>query len=183
MNTGVDTFRALLAHYKLSEPVSPELQEYIIRQRKSDFKRLLRKTGQLGLMFWFSVLVYETLKEAGIKLSIIQAKIVAGITATAIASGSAAGVYKGATYIREAVIKIKAETEEKIEKDGDSRTGPDRNHSGQGAPTEVKRDGHRTGSIDIIKKNGNGSKSIDAEGEKQNKNGGESGMISDVPTL
>jgi len=112
-----ENFNNLLAAYKLTEPVSPEQQEYIIEQRRSDLKVLLKITGQLGIVFWLTVMVYEGLKSIGLKLTLIQCKIILGIATAAVASGSATGVYTGTKYIIKAIQKPEVKIEEKKEED------------------------------------------------------------------
>src|SRR4030067_2830344 len=98
MNGTVEQFKLLLEKYKLLEPVSHEQQDYISQQRQADLQALLKKIGRYGVIFWLSILIYSGLKKFGITVTLIQSKIILGITAITIASGSGAGVYTGTKY-------------------------------------------------------------------------------------
>ncbi len=113
MNETVEKFSLLLSNYRLSEPISAEQQEYIIKRRKSELRDLLKVTGRLGVFFWLAVIIYEGFKSVGIKLSFVQCKIILGITAAAMAAGSGTGIYSGSKYFMKAKHAPPVQFEEK----------------------------------------------------------------------
>jgi hypothetical protein len=82
--------------YELSRPVSPELQRLAIESRTPDLRRILMKAGKYGTITWLVIIIFTLFRKYGLHITMIQSKIIAGITAAAVASGSAAVAYRGA---------------------------------------------------------------------------------------
>ncbi len=186
MNDTIAQFNTLLEKYKLVEPISPEQQEYIIKQRKSDLKKLLKKTGQYGIIIWLSILIFERLRDFGITLTLVQSKIILGLTAAAIASGSATGVYTGTKYIIKAIKKPEMKIEEKTQQQDDEYIHLDENASRQSKPSETTKI-EKKAQIKKIETEAHLKKDNEKQGDqgekKKQKKDFETEPVSDVPTL
>ncbi|OHD63496.1 MAG: hypothetical protein A2176_11340 [Spirochaetes bacterium RBG_13_51_14] len=139
MNTSVEQFHQLLGRYKLSRPVSPGDQEYIINSRKQDLKDLLRKKGKYSLILWIVIAIYAGIRKFGIHITMVQSKIIAGMTAVAVVSGSSTGVYQGTKYVIKAISKPPAKVEEKIDEPDSGMTIPDRRTTEEKTKEEKKK--------------------------------------------
>lgn len=102
MSDDIKRLRTLIDTYKISRPVSPEHQQYVIGSRMPDLRQVLKKTGRYSLAAWIVIMIFSLFRKYGFHITMIQSKIIAGITAAAVASGSAAAVYGGARYIMKA---------------------------------------------------------------------------------
>ncbi len=116
MNDDIQRLRKLVDTYKLSRPVSPELQQYVIDSRTPDLRNILRRSGKYGLVSWFVIMIYMLFKKYGFHITMMQSKIIAGITAAAVASGSGAVIYRGAKYIIDASVRPPAKIDETIDR-------------------------------------------------------------------
>jgi hypothetical protein len=185
MSGAVEKLKILFATYKVSEPMSLEQQDYIIKQRTSDLKVLLEKTGRYGSIFWFSVLIYEGLRKFGIQVTLVQSKILIGLTATLIVSGSSAGAYTGAKYLINVFNKEHVKVEEKMKKREAEQINLNKKKSDQNKPLNVKKIENKPLYKDIetnktIEKNKKQER--DANDKKQ-KSDFESDPLGNVPTL
>ncbi|MBN1496487.1 MAG: hypothetical protein JXA07_06945 [Spirochaetes bacterium] len=108
-------FARLLERYALSRPVSPENQRAIMKKRRAGLKHILKQKGSYGAFFGAAVTVSLLFKKMGINLSLIQSKIIAGLTATAVSAGSVAGGYATADYVKKKIEERK-KTEREREK-------------------------------------------------------------------
>ncbi len=196
MNDTITQFNALLEKYKLIEPVSPEQQEFIIKQRKAELKKLLKKTGQYGIVIWLSILIFERLRDWGISLTLVQGKIILGLTVAAIASGTSIGGYMAAKYVIKAVLeperKIEERTEEKTEEikpghildeDKPPQTGPAENIKMKEKTAPIKKveeDSQKNETQTDIKKI---MEKSDPAVKKKQKKDFEAEPVSDVPSL
>jgi hypothetical protein len=99
MNETTEQFGRVLTKYALSRPLSPEDQRYILNQRKASLKKLLRQKEAYGAFFMTLLGIRLFFKKFGISLSLIQSKIIAGVTAAAVSAGSMTGAYTAARYV------------------------------------------------------------------------------------
>jgi hypothetical protein len=113
----------VLNKYKLAYPVPGDIQDFIEEDRKETLKTILKITGAAGLLFWLALIFQITIKKLGISLSILQSKLIVGITVCAVATGSTTGTYQAVKYVQKKVIhkeqKVEIpekKTEETIEK-------------------------------------------------------------------
>ncbi|HPV40207.1 MAG TPA: hypothetical protein PKX40_03445 [Spirochaetota bacterium] len=100
MNQYPEQFTALMGKYKLSHPVSVDDQRYILDRTRPSLTALLKRKGAYGTALGAVILLLVIFRKAGIKLTLIQAKIVAGLTATALATASVAGTVTVTNYIK-----------------------------------------------------------------------------------
>jgi len=185
MSDDIKRLRLLIGTYKLSRPVSPELQQYVIDSRMPDLRRILKKSGAYTLLAWLVIIIFSIFRKYGLHVTMIQSKIIAGLTAAAVASGSAAAVYGGARYImkaaggpafrvEETIEKPEADIKEKIE------TIPPR------APAEEKRI-EKKRIVPLYKERtapvGKKPQVKDKQEPAKKKNAVEEDTISDIPTL
>jgi hypothetical protein len=103
MNTTIKQFSGLLQKYALSRPISSEDQRYIITQSRAGLKRILKQKGSYGAVIGSALAVSFLFRKMGIKLTLIQGKLIAGVTAVAVSAGSAAGGYTTVRLIREKI--------------------------------------------------------------------------------
>lgn len=185
MNNDKQRLRHLVDAYRLSRPVSPELQRVAIKSRKTDLRRILKKSGRYGLLSWFVIMVFMLFRKYGLHVTMLQSKIIAGITAAAVASGSAAGTYKGVTYI------IEAATQPAPHADGipdmpETKNIERRDATAPSAPVELQRAGEKQ-SIPAYKGKSAPVENIQPDSGKaekaKKKTGPEHDSISDIPSL
>ncbi len=105
---------AVLSKYRLAYPLPEEVQNYIYRDRKETLKSILKITGTAGMLFWLAVILNIVLKKLGITLTILQSKIILGVTICAIAASSSTGTYKAVKYVHSKIIQKDTEIENKI---------------------------------------------------------------------
>ncbi|MBN2159251.1 MAG: hypothetical protein JW807_07635 [Spirochaetes bacterium] len=113
MKTNAEQFTALMAKYGLSHPIPADDQRYILNSIHPSLKALLKRKGLYSSALGTVILLILLFKKAGIKLSLIQAKIVAGLTATALATASVTGTVTAAHYIKKKIDESKKTGEEK----------------------------------------------------------------------
>jgi hypothetical protein len=113
MNENAEKFRILLDTYKLSLPVSPGDQEYIMKNRVPGLKAILRTAGRYSLFYWAAVLVFAWFRKFGVSITMVQGKIIAAFLAAAVASGSTAAAVSGARYILRVIEPQQERIEEK----------------------------------------------------------------------
>jgi hypothetical protein len=186
MSDTVEKLKILLATYKISGPISPNQQDYIIKQRKSDLKDLLKKTGGYGSIFWLSVLMYEGLRKFGIQVTLVQSKILLGITATLIVSGSSAGVYTSAKYIINVINRQHVKVEEKMIERKAEQINFNKKKSDQNKPLNEKKIENKSTYKDIeakktVEKNSKQEK--DTNKNIKQKSDFDSDPFGNVPTL
>lgn len=138
MNNDKQRLRHLVDAYRLSRPVSPELQRIAIKSRKPDLRRILKKSGRYGLLSWLVIMIFMLFRKYGLQVTMLQSKIIAGITAAAVASGSAAGTYKGVKYIIEAAIRPAPHADETLDVP-ETKNIEHRDTTAPSAPVELQR--------------------------------------------
>jgi hypothetical protein len=115
MNPNPEQFTALMGTYKLSHPISADDQRYILGRTRPSLKALLKMKGVYGTAVGAFIVFQIILRKAGLKLTLIQTKIVAGLTATALTTASVAGTVTGAGYIKKKLDESGKSGEEKKE--------------------------------------------------------------------
>ncbi len=115
MNLNPEQFTALMGKYRMSHPISADDQRYILDSTRPSLTALLKKKGVYGTAAGAFIVLQIILRKAGFKLTLIQTKIVAGLTATALTTASVAGTVAGATYIKKKLDETKKSGEEKKE--------------------------------------------------------------------
>jgi hypothetical protein len=184
MSDDMKQLRVLIDTYKLSRPVSPELQQYVIDSRMPDLRHILMKSGKYSLIAWLVIMIFSLFRKYGLHVTMIQSKIIAGITAAALASGSAAAVYGGARYIIKAAGGPSAQVEETVK---EPEAGIKKhNETTPVMPEEQKRvDVKRT--IPVYKEKpapaGKKPQIKDRKGPAKKKKAAEEDAVSDIPTL
>ncbi len=113
MNPNPEQFTALIAKYKLSHPVSADDQRYILNSTRPTLTALLELKGVYGSAFGAFIALQILFRKAGIKLTLIQTKIVAGLTATVLTMASVAGIVTAANYIKQKLDESKKTVGEK----------------------------------------------------------------------
>ncbi|OHD64556.1 MAG: hypothetical protein A2176_08475 [Spirochaetes bacterium RBG_13_51_14] len=113
MISNTEQFNNLIAKYALSRPISLADQRYILKRRKASLKILLKKKGAYSVLIMIVVGISTMFKKMGINLSLVQSKIIAGVTAAAVSTGSAGGAYKAALYIKKKISESKKVEEER----------------------------------------------------------------------
>lgn len=106
----IDIFHQVLEKYKTVEPVSLEVQEYILSSRKEVLKKILKKMGQFGIFYSISISIYYLLKKFSLNASLLQSKIIAGALIAVTATVTTGGGYVTTRYIIKK-IKEKNKTE------------------------------------------------------------------------
>jgi len=175
MNDDVKRLRTLADTYKLSRPLPPALQEYVIANRMPDLRLILKKAGKYSLISWLVILIFTLFRKYGIHITMIQSKIIAGVTAAAVASGSAAGAYRGAKYIIEKAGRPEPRVEETIP---EQETETHMQAGQPSAPTEQKR-----AEIDQTVTVRKEQAPVEKKQEKAKKKGADHNSISDIPSL
>lgn len=112
----IKKLRTLMDTYKLSRPVSPELQQFAIESRIPDLRRILMKAGKYSAITWLVIIIFTLFRKYGLHITLIQSKIIAAVTAAAVASGSAAVAYRGAKYVIEATTRPASQIEKTIDR-------------------------------------------------------------------
>ncbi|HOD16549.1 MAG TPA: hypothetical protein PLA65_01420 [Spirochaetota bacterium] len=127
MSAMTEQFSRVLEKYSLSRPLSPDEQRYILKRRKAGLRKILRQKGGYSALLLAILGVQLLFKKFGLSISLLQAKILAGVTAVAVSAGSITGAYTAARYVK---IKID-EAARRAEIPAAVETRP--------APVEVKR--------------------------------------------
>ena len=92
-------FSQLMNKYKLSDPLSDEVQLHIALSIKPSLKKVLKMTGASGLILFAALSIKFFLQKFGFKASIVQAKIIVAVSSICIASAVVPGSYKIVTII------------------------------------------------------------------------------------
>jgi hypothetical protein len=103
MNIQAEQLSRVLEKYSLSRPLSPADQRYILGRSRSSLRRLLKARGAYGLFFGMIIATGYLFRKMGIKLTLLQSKIIAGVTAAVMTAGSATGAYRAGEYIKEKI--------------------------------------------------------------------------------
>jgi hypothetical protein len=184
MNDDIKRLHNLIDTYKLSRPVSPELQQYVINNRGPDLRRILMKSGKYSLISWFVIMIFSLLRKYGLHVTMIQSKIIAGITAAAVASGSAAAAYRGARYVNKVITRAASQVEETNERH-EPEAGEDIENTSPVAPLEQKGAEEKR-SVPVYKeKNDPAEKNLPGkeQQEKVKEKEEPEGTINDIPSL
>ena len=115
MNASTEQFGRVLTKYALTRPLSPGDQRHIMKQRKAALKTILRQKGAYGAFFMTLLGIQLFFKKFGVSLSIIQSKIIAGVTAVAVSAGSMTGAYTAARYVSYRIDRARHEEHRKEE--------------------------------------------------------------------
>ncbi|HOO72559.1 MAG TPA: hypothetical protein PK926_12425 [Spirochaetota bacterium] len=94
-------FNMIMAKYRLSEPLTADEQAFVIKSRRKVLKSLLKKYGKYTPLFWFLILLAMMFRNAGVKLTFIQAKALLAAALVTGTAGTSAVTYAGAKYIYE----------------------------------------------------------------------------------
>lgn len=110
MSERLEQFGRVLDRMGFAEPAPPELQEYIRKIKRSQFRKTLKRTGAYSFTFALVSYIYFTVKKMGISITIYKSAAILALSSTITAVSIGAGAYF-------AVKKITAPKEEiKIEK-------------------------------------------------------------------
>jgi hypothetical protein len=189
MNDDIKRLRNLVDTYKLSRPVSPELQQLVIDSRSPDLRQILMKSGKYGVISWIVIMIFTLFRKYGIHITMIQSKIVAGITAAAVASGSAAVAYRGAKYVIDVTGRPVSKIDETIDKVETGITKQPENNTPD-APAQKNRIQEKNSFL-IENRKVDTRKAAPAEkndhdtgkSENKKKKGSEHNTFSDIPSL
>ena len=117
MNQELTNFNNLMTRYRLTKPVSPDIQDFAVSISRKNLKALLKKSGDYSVVFWIILSVYAIAKKFGIGITFLQSKIIAGMLALCLGVSGYAGGRAVAAYIVDALSE-----KDKISED-DSNSG------------------------------------------------------------
>jgi len=184
MSDDIKQLRTLIDTYRLSRPVSAELQQYVIDSRMPDLRRILKKSGTYTLIAWLSIMIFSLLRKYGLHVTMIQSKIIAGLAAAAVASGSAAAVYGGARYVIKVTGRPASQVEETVtEPETDIQNKIEKTP----AQPDIQERTEEKQTIPVYKEkaapSGKKHDSNDKVGPDKKKKDAEEDTVSDIPTL
>ncbi|HOT46429.1 MAG TPA: hypothetical protein PLM53_16875 [Spirochaetota bacterium] len=113
MNHNPEHFTALTGKYRLSHPVSMDDQRYILDSTRPSLTALLKRKGVYGTALGAVILLLGISRRAGVSLTMVQAKIAAGLTATVLAAASVAATVTATGYIMKRIDDSKKSGSEK----------------------------------------------------------------------
>jgi hypothetical protein len=99
MNATTEQFSRVLEKYSLSRPFTREEQRRILKRRKAGLRLILRQKGGFGALFLAILGLQLFFKKFGISVTLIQSKIIAGVTVAAVSAGSMTGAYTAVSYV------------------------------------------------------------------------------------
>ena len=99
MSITTEQFSRVLEKYSLSRPLSQGEQRSILKRRNDGLRMILRQKGGYGALFLAILGVQLFFKKFGLSLSLLQSKIIAGVTVAAVSAGSMTGAYTAARYV------------------------------------------------------------------------------------
>jgi hypothetical protein len=98
----------LLVKFRFTEPVPAQYRDYIASSKRKNLTRILKEKKKYGAAIWGALLIYMLLRKLGITVSFLQAAVISGITAAAVAVTVSAGAVKAVSMVSDK--KNRAET-------------------------------------------------------------------------
>lgn len=117
MNERIEQFQRVLERMQFVEPASPELQEYIRKVKRKQFRKTLKRTGAYSLTFTLVSYIYFTLKKTGISITIYKSAAILALGSSITAVSIGAGAYFAVKKLTSPVEEIRIEKilqEEKV---------------------------------------------------------------------
>ncbi len=115
MTTNTEQFTALMGKYRLSHPVSMDDQRYVLDSTRPSLTALLKRKGAYGAALGAVILLLGVFRKAGVSLTLVQAKIVAGLAAAALAAASVTGAVTATHYVKKKMDEQKKSDVEKMD--------------------------------------------------------------------
>jgi len=84
----------LLLKFRFTEPVQVQYRDYIASSKRKNLSRILKENKNYGVAIWGILIIYMLLRKLGITVSFLQAAVISGVTAAAIAVTASAGTVK-----------------------------------------------------------------------------------------
>ena len=110
MTTNTEQFTALMGKYRLSHPVSMDDQRYVLDSTRPSLTALLKRKGAYGAALGAVILLLGVFRKAGVSLTLVQAKIVAGL-----AAASVTGAVTATHYVKKKMDEQKKSDVEKMD--------------------------------------------------------------------
>ena len=92
MSEQINIFQRVLERYKFQEPMSADMQKYMLTSKRDMLLQTLKSVGEYGFFYGLVLRVFFGAKRIGISLSVVQSAIVTGIISMIIILSIAAGV-------------------------------------------------------------------------------------------
>lgn len=96
----------LLLKFRFTEPVQVQYRDYIASSKKRNLTLILKKNRNYGFAIWGALIIYMLLRKLGITVSFLQAAVISGVTAAAVAVTVSAGTVKLVSAVSEKHSKI-----------------------------------------------------------------------------
>ncbi len=109
MSERIEQFSRVLDRLGFAEPAPPELQEYIRKVKRRQFRKTLKRTGAYSLVFILISYIYFTLKKIGISVTIYKSAAILALGSSITAVSIGAGAYFAAKKIIAPAEEIKIE--------------------------------------------------------------------------
>ncbi len=104
MISDIKNFEMLVEKYRLTEPVPEEIQNYGLKSRDENLLIILKKTGEYTLIFAVLLKFYYLMKNSGLKITFIQARIILLSAALTIGLAASIATYKVIAYKTSTVV-------------------------------------------------------------------------------
>lgn len=91
----------LLLKFRFTEPVQVQYRDYIASSKRRNLSMILKKNKNYGFAMWGVLIIYMLLRKLGITVSFLQAAVVSGVTAAAVAVTVSAGTVKLVSAVSE----------------------------------------------------------------------------------
>ncbi|PKL17592.1 MAG: hypothetical protein CVV49_10400 [Spirochaetae bacterium HGW-Spirochaetae-5] len=89
----------LLVKFRFTEPVPVQYRDYISSSKRKNLTRLLKEKKNYGAAVWGALIIYMLLRKLGITVSFLQAAVISGLTAAAVAVTVSAGAVKAVSMV------------------------------------------------------------------------------------
>ncbi|MCP4133849.1 MAG: hypothetical protein GY754_22965 [bacterium] len=95
MNRDIEQLNSILEKYELTDPISPEMQEFAIKSGRDNLKIILKKTGYYSAFFGLFLSLFYMTRSFGFKAAVlIKGKIIITVVlVNTIAAGAGGGYY------------------------------------------------------------------------------------------
>lgn len=89
MNGIINIFQKLLERFRFGDPISEADQQYMLKNKFSAFRSVLKKVGQYSLVYGATLRIYFSAQRAGVKLTLAQSKLVLALLVILLSGGLA----------------------------------------------------------------------------------------------
>ena len=89
----------LLVKFRFTEPVPVQYRDYIASSKRKNLTRILKEKKNYGAAVWGALVIYMLLRKLGLTVSFLQAAVISGLTAAAVAVTVSAGAVKAVSLV------------------------------------------------------------------------------------